>query len=132
MKSLTYKGYMAELVIDLEARVLHGRVLGLRDVITFQGDTIDEAEQAFHDSIDDYLAFCAARDEEPERPFSGKILFRTTSDQHRRIALAAQRAGLSVNAWMQEALDRVAGQDLAERAPSTATATSALIGSGKR
>tara|TARA_R100001143_G_C3361009_1_gene135766 strand:- start:9597 stop:9866 length:270 start_codon:yes stop_codon:yes gene_type:complete len=55
---LEYKGYHGKVEFDEEAGLFHGEVVGLRDVITFQGKSVDELEQVFRDSIDDYLDFC--------------------------------------------------------------------------
>jgi len=60
---MQYKGYTGRVEFDDEADLFHGEVIGLRDVITFQGRTVDEVKRAFHDSVDDYLAFCAKRRE---------------------------------------------------------------------
>ena len=67
---MQYKGYRGQFEVDEEAGLLHGEVVGLRDVVTFQGRTTKEVQQAFKDSIDDYLAFCQERGEEPESPLS--------------------------------------------------------------
>ncbi len=56
--NLTYKGYQGHIEIDLDSDIFFGRVLDIKDVITFQGKTLEEACQAFYDSIDDYLEFC--------------------------------------------------------------------------
>jgi predicted HicB family RNase H-like nuclease len=101
---LLYKGYTGRVEIDLDAGLLFGRVLDITDVITFQGATVEEARQAFADSIDDYLAYCEELGQQPERPFSGKILFRTTPERHHRIFVAATQAGKSINAWIDEVL----------------------------
>lgn len=69
---MEHKGYIATATLDDEADVFHGEVVNLRDVITFQGRTVDELRQAFKGSVDDYLAFCRERGEEPEKPFSGR------------------------------------------------------------
>lgn len=69
---LEYKGYTAQVELDAEAGLLHGEVLDTRDVITFQGKSVDELQEAFRESIDDYLEFCAQRGEEPDRSFSGR------------------------------------------------------------
>jgi predicted HicB family RNase H-like nuclease len=58
-----YKGYTGHVEFDDEAGLFHGEVLDLRDVITFQGESVEELEQAFRDSIDDYLDCCQERDE---------------------------------------------------------------------
>lgn len=101
---MTYKGYTASLEIDLEAEIIFGRVLDINDVVTFKGKTVEEARQEFHKSVDDYLAFCEDLGEEPDKPFSGKLPFRTTPEHHRKIFIAASKAGKSINAWMDEVL----------------------------
>ncbi len=62
---MQYKGYTGKVEFDDEADIFHGEVIGLRDVITFQGKTVDEIKGAFRASVDDYLAFCAKRGQEP-------------------------------------------------------------------
>lgn len=95
---LEYKGYIG--VVDAEDGAFTGRVTGLRDVVTFEGETFSDVERAFHDSVDDYLAFCAERGEAPDRPYSGKVPLRLEPDLHRKAATRAQAEGLSVNAWI--------------------------------
>lgn len=56
---MNYKGYKASIEFDSQAEILFGRVIDMKDVITFEGTTVDEIRQAFHDSVDDYLEFCA-------------------------------------------------------------------------
>ena len=68
---MKYKGYTGHVEYDDEAKIFHGKVLGIKDIITFQGTTVDEIEHAFKDSVEDYLAFCKERGEEPDRQFSG-------------------------------------------------------------
>ena len=65
---MEYKGYLARAEFDDEADIFHGQVINIRDVVTFQGRSVDELCQAFEDSVQDYLAFCAERGEEPESP----------------------------------------------------------------
>jgi predicted HicB family RNase H-like nuclease len=104
MYTATYKGYTGEFEIDFDDNLIAGRVIDIKDVITFHGHTIDEAVRCFHESVDDYLEFCQERGEDPEKPFSGKLPYRTTPDIHRKIYLAATKAGKSINAWMDEVL----------------------------
>lgn len=57
--SFKYKGYFGAITyIDEEANRMHGELIGINDVVTFQGSSVAEAKKAFHDSVDDYLAFC--------------------------------------------------------------------------
>jgi predicted HicB family RNase H-like nuclease len=108
---MEYKGYLAHAEFDDEANVFHGQVINIRDVITFQGESVDELRQAFEDSVEDYLAFCAERGEEAERPFSGRFTVRLLPEQHRRVILAAEKAGKGIEVWAAEALVRAASSD---------------------
>ena len=103
---LEYKGYLGTVEADDGAFV--GRVSGLRDVVTFEGATFAEVEQAFRDSIDDYLAFCAERGEQPDRPYSGKIPLRLDPDLHRSAAARAQADGISLNQWIAKRIESAA------------------------
>jgi len=66
---------------------LHGRVLSVRDVISFHGESIEEVRQAFKEAIDDYLADCAAQGRDPDKPFSGKFVVRVKPEVHRQAAI---------------------------------------------
>jgi len=103
---MKYKGYTGIVEFDEESQVLCGRVIGLRDVITFEGDSGPEVTQAFHDSVDDYLAFCAERGESPEKPYSGQFVLRLDPRLHRELANAAQEKDTSLNALIESVLSR--------------------------
>jgi predicted HicB family RNase H-like nuclease len=110
---MTYKGYQSRVVLDEEAGLFHGEVINTRDVITFQGSSVEELKQAFEDSVDDYLEFCASRGEEPEKPFSGKFLVRVPPEVHRQIMTDARRQGKSLNAYVLEKLQPKTNSDAA-------------------
>jgi predicted HicB family RNase H-like nuclease len=103
---LEYKGYVG--AVEADEGAFAGRVIGLRDVITFEGETFAEVEQAFRGSIDDYLAFCAQRGEQPDRPFSGKIPVRIDPELHRRAAARAKAEGVSLNQWIARRIETAA------------------------
>jgi predicted HicB family RNase H-like nuclease len=102
---MEYKGYTGRITaLDEKQGILHGEVADVNDVVTFQGQTAEDLVQAFHDSVDDYLDFCAERAEAPEKPYSGKFLMRISPALHQRAALAAKQAGESLNAWAASAI----------------------------
>ena len=101
---LTYKGYTGHVEFDAEAALFHGEVLDTRDVITFQGTSVEDLTQAFRDSIDDYLEFCRQRGEEPDKPFSGRLMLRVPPTLHRRVHAQAKKEGKSLNQWIVEKL----------------------------
>ena len=108
----TYKGYTGHVEVDVEAGILFGRVLHIYDVVTFKGTTVEEARQEFQNSVDFYLEFCAELGEEPDKPFPGKLLYQTNSDTHRKIFIAARKAGKSINDWMDEVLQEAADKSI--------------------
>lgn len=97
---LEYRSYLG--VVEVDDGAFVGRVAGLRNVVTFEGATYAEVEEAFRASVDDYLAFCA---EPPDRPYSGKIPLRRDPELHRRVAAQAQAAGVSPNQWIAGRLE---------------------------
>jgi predicted HicB family RNase H-like nuclease len=103
---MKYKGYLGEVTYDEAARIFHGEVLGLKDVITFQGTTVTELEKAFKDSVDDYLDWCKERGEEPEKSFSGNLRLRISPDLHAKLAQAAIIQGISLNSLIIDKLQK--------------------------
>ncbi|MFK7692073.1 type II toxin-antitoxin system HicB family antitoxin [Paenibacillus sp. HJGM_3] len=111
---MEYKGYIGRVEYDDEAEILHGEVINIKDVITFQADNVSDLLKAFRESVDDYLDFCASEGEEPEKPFSGKFVVRLTPEQHRMISLAAKVSDKSLNSWVTDHLYQDAEKELAE------------------
>jgi predicted HicB family RNase H-like nuclease len=102
---MTYKGYEALVAFDEDAGLFAGEVINTRDVMTFQGASVKQLTKAFHDTVDDYLEFCASRSEPPEKPFSGTLSLRLPPEIHRRLALEAKRSGKSLNSYIVERLE---------------------------
>lgn len=109
-----YKGYSGSIEFDDEDMVFHGRVLGLRDIVTFEAETAEELVKAFHDSVDDYLDFCRERGIEPQKPYSGKLALRTTPEIHALLGKAASMDGKSVNQWVSDTLADAARRRIAD------------------
>ncbi len=101
---LNYKNYIGFVEFDNEAEIFHGEVINTRDVITFQGETVQELKRSFMDSINDYLKFCASMNEEPDKPFSGKFNLRIDPELHREAYVAARKSGISLNSWVEDAI----------------------------
>jgi predicted HicB family RNase H-like nuclease len=103
---LNYKGYIGNVVFDDENEIFTGEIINTRDVITFQSDTAHGLKLAFVDSVEDYLAFCAERNESPEKPFSGKFNLRLSPELHRQVYIAAKKTGVSLNTWVCDTLKK--------------------------
>ncbi|OQX12264.1 MAG: antitoxin HicB [Desulfobacteraceae bacterium IS3] len=107
---MEYKGYLSHVEFDSESDIFHGEVTNIRDVITFQGKSVDELRRAFRDSVEDYLEFCAERREEPDQPFSGHFTVRLSPEQHRKVFFAAEKSGKRLDNWVTEVLEHAAGE----------------------
>lgn len=102
---MEYKGYIAKVEFDNDDDIFHGEVINLRDVITFQGQTVTKLRQAFQESVEDYLDFCTERGEQPEKPYSGKFSVRIEPELHRKITIRARMTAKSLNRWVSETLE---------------------------
>ncbi len=108
MTTMTHEGYLATLVIDEDAGVIHGRVINANAVLTFEGETLAELRAAFADTIADYRDWCKERGVEPEKPYSGTLSLRIAPELHRRVAEQAAKAGECINQFIAERLEEVA------------------------
>lgn len=99
-----YKGYPARVEYSAEDGCLIGRVLGIRDIIGFHGDSVAEAEKDFREAIDFYLASCKRRGREPDKPEMGDIPFAIPVTLYSQISLVAETSGQVVNDMVVAAL----------------------------
>jgi len=99
-----YKGYRAHVEFDDSIDAFVGRVVGLKDEVTFQATSVKALEREFRTSVDVYLDFCKQRGETPERPFSGQFRLRIDPELHRDLVIAAHKAGTSLNTYASTAL----------------------------
>jgi predicted HicB family RNase H-like nuclease len=107
--TMIYKGYSARIEYDDGDGIFTGRIAGIRDGVGFHADTVDGLRNAFHEAVEDYIDTCAKIGKEPQKAFSGQVMFRVSPEVHRKAALAAELAGKSLNQWAEEVLDRAAG-----------------------
>jgi predicted HicB family RNase H-like nuclease len=101
---IEYKGYVGIVVYDAEAKLFHGDIVNTRDVITFQGTSVEEIEKAFRDSVEDYLAWYRDENIEPERPYSGKFSLRLPPELHKEVAMKARKLKMSINGFVEKAI----------------------------
>lgn len=106
---MTFKGYAARVEYDDEDGIFHGRLAGIRDGVGFHADTVEDLRAAFREAVEDYLETCARVGKEPQRAYSGQVMFRVDPEVHRKAALAAELAGKSLNQWAEEVLAKAAG-----------------------
>lgn len=103
-KTLNYKNYYGSVEVSVEDGVIHGRLLYIRDVITFESPDVEGVKSAFEEAVDRYLAFCVETGDNPEKPFSGSFNVRVSQPLHRGAVIAADTAGISLNRWVEDAM----------------------------
>lgn len=108
MNTMNHKGYTARVEFDERDSLFVGRVLGLRTIISFHGETVAELRSAFETAIEEFLQDCKEQGVRPEKPASGKLMLRVPPEVHGAALVAAQAAGKSLNQWATEVLEEAA------------------------
>lgn len=103
--AMTYKGYTALVAYSAEDECLVGHVVGIRDLISFHGDSVAEARAHFHDVLDNYLEMCRRMQLPPEKPRSGKLMLRLPPELHALAARRSEESGASLNQVVVEVLE---------------------------
>lgn len=102
---LEYRGYQGSVECSIEDGVLHGKILHIVDLVTFEAETPVGLKQAFEESVDDYLETCVEEGVDPDKPYSGTFNVRVGPELHRKLALVASREGLGINETLKKVLE---------------------------
>ena len=105
MNTMTYKGYLGSVNYSDKDQVFFGKIEGINGLVNFEGESVKELTEAFHEAVDDYLAYCKDGGIEPDKSYSGILNVRLTPAIHRQIAMLARQAGMTLNAYIKDALE---------------------------
>jgi len=108
-ETLKYKGYVGSVEYDPRDKILHGRVLGIKPRIIYEGTSVEELENDFQNGIDHYLKVCQKKGREPEKPFSGQFTIRLDPDLHCAAWRAARRNGSNLTGFVRQVLESATG-----------------------
>lgn len=111
MKYLEYKGYTGSIEYSSEDNLLYGKVLGIRGLISYEGETGKHLEDDFRKAVNIYLADCKDAGKAPEKPFKGSFNVRIPASLHQKAALLAMEAKTSLNNFVAEAIRSRVSQD---------------------
>ncbi|MCF6158049.1 MAG: type II toxin-antitoxin system HicB family antitoxin [wastewater metagenome] len=103
---LTYKGFIGSVHFSAEDKVFHGKVEGIDDLITFEGSTVDELINAFHEEVDDYIRLCRERGKEPLKSYKGSFNVRISPELHKKAVERAKTLGITLNKLIQRAVEK--------------------------
>lgn len=104
MNLFQYKGYYGDAHCDTRAQILHGKIQFINDLVTYEADTPEALEAEFRAAVDDYLATCEELNKQPDKPFKGSFNIRISPELHRKAAVRALMAAVSLNEWVELAI----------------------------
>jgi len=109
---LTYKDYMGSVHYCAEDEVFYGKIEGIEDLVSFEAKSVDALKAAFEESVEDYLDICERNNKDAEKSYKGSFNVRIPSELHRKAKRTAVKMGISLNQFMQKALeDELARED---------------------
>ncbi len=101
---LEYKNYLSTVQFSAEDDVFYGKVIGINDLVTFEGETVTELKAAFKEAVDDYLDTCVELNKQPEKAYKGSFNIRVSADMHRKAAIMAAAKKVTLNEFMKVAI----------------------------
>ena len=105
MNTLKYKGFIGSVAFSEADGVFFGKIEGIDGLVNFEGESVAELTNGFHEAVDDYLAYCEEEGIEPHKSYSGSLNVRLTPDIHTRVAYLAKQAGMSINSFIRTAVE---------------------------
>jgi len=103
---LEYKGYSGTVEYSMVDNILFGKVLGIRGLISYEGDSVESLRQDFEEAVDGYLDLCYERNEEPQKPYKGTFNVRISPELHRAAAIYSLSHEQTLNSTVEEAIKR--------------------------
>lgn len=104
METLRYKEFVGTVDFSREDNVFFGKIEGIGNLITNEGETEDELQQAFRESADHHLDFCKRNNKVLHKSYTGTLSLRLTPEMHSQVAAAASRKGVSISSYIRQAL----------------------------
>jgi len=103
---LEYKGYSGTVEYSDADKVLFGKVLGIKGLISYEGDSLRNLQLDFEGAVDDYLEMCIDNNVEPQKPYKGSFNVRVSPELHRSLAMYSISHGQTLNSAVEEAIRR--------------------------
>lgn len=106
MNTLKYKDFIGSVSFSETDNVFFGKIEGIDGLVNFEGESVEELKNSFHEAVDDYLAYCEEEGLQPHKSYSGSLNVRLTPDIHSKVAFLAKQTGISINAFIKKAVER--------------------------
>ncbi|MGR8934828.1 MAG: type II toxin-antitoxin system HicB family antitoxin [Gammaproteobacteria bacterium] len=106
MKTFKYKHYDGSIEASIEDNCLHGKILFIADLVTYEASTVEELRKEFESAVDDYLKTCEEVGIEAKKPFKGSFNIRIGKELHEKAAQKAASTGKTLNEYIKEIVQR--------------------------
>lgn len=104
--TMEYKGYIGTVEFSEEDGIFFGKVIGIRALISYEGQSARELVSDFHGAVDDYLELCAAEGIEPERAYKGSFNVRISPELHKQAVMAAMSKEMTLNRFVETSIEK--------------------------
>lgn len=106
MNTLKYKDFLGTVNFSEKDEVFFGKIEGIDGLVNFEGESVKELTEAFHEAVEDYIAYCQEEGIETHKSYSGSLNIRITPEIHSCVATLAKQAGVSINAFIKSTLEQ--------------------------
>lgn len=103
---LEYKGYLGSVEFSADDEVFFGKITGIRDLVTFEGDSVTKLKKAFKDAVDDYIITCKHIGKDPDKEFKGSFNVRVKPKVHRLAVMKSAALKMSLNQFVEKAIEQ--------------------------
>lgn len=103
---IQYKGFIASVHYSSDDEVFFGKIEGINDLVTFEGDSVEELKTAFSDSVEEYVGLCERTGKQVHKSYKGSFNIRISPSLHKKAAEKALIKGIPLNQLVQEALEK--------------------------
>jgi predicted HicB family RNase H-like nuclease len=107
---LRYKGFIGSIEISIEDDCLHGKLLFIKDLVTYEARTPNPLQAEFESAVEDYLATCKELGRSPDKPLKGTFNIRVGPELHQKLARHAALKHASINDIVKQALIESLGE----------------------
>jgi predicted HicB family RNase H-like nuclease len=101
---LVHKGFIGSVHFSTDDRLFFGKLEGIDDLVTFEGTTVDELENAFKYMVEQHIADCEAEGKPMEKSYKGTLNVRLNPDLHKQAAKTAITRGITLNQFIQNTI----------------------------
>ena len=104
---IKYKDFYGSVEYTADDDCFFGKIIGITDLVTFEGDSVYSLKSAFQEAVEDYLILCEEVGKEPQKTYKGSFNVRISPELHKEAVMLASRKGISLNAFVEQAIYEV-------------------------